>query len=53
MAKCTFCTREMQPGRGITFVTTDAKILHFCSSKCRKQFKLGRKKRKWALKARK
>ncbi len=40
----------MKLGRGITFVTIDSKVLHFCSSKCRKNFKLGRKKKKWATK---
>jgi large subunit ribosomal protein L24e len=40
----------MKPGHGITFVTIDSKVLHFCSSKCRKNFKMGRKKRKWTTK---
>lgn len=50
MVGCSFCSKQMKPGRGITFVTIDSKILHFCSSKCRKNFKLGRKKKKWATK---
>ncbi|UCD20967.1 MAG: 50S ribosomal protein L24e [archaeon] len=50
MAKCTFCRKEAEQGRGIYFVTDDGKTFYFCSSKCRRNFKLGRKARKikWA-----
>ena len=50
MTRCNYCSKQMKLGRGITFVTIDSKVLHFCSSKCRKNFKLGRKKKKWATK---
>lgn len=50
MVKCNYCSKQVKPGHGITFVTIDSRVLNFCSSKCRKNFKLGRKKKKWALK---
>ncbi len=37
--------------RGLTFVKTDGTIKYFCSSKCIKNFKLGRKDVKWVSKA--
>lgn len=52
MAKCHFCKEIIKPGRGITLVALDGKSLNFCSSKCRKNFNLGRnpKKVKWIKK---
>jgi large subunit ribosomal protein L24e len=44
--KCSFCGREIFPGRGIMFVKNDGTIYYFCSSKCRKNFNLGRNPRK-------
>jgi large subunit ribosomal protein L24e len=54
MAKCFFCTKQIEPGRGLIFVEHEH-IYHFCSSKCFKNRKLGRDKRKvkWIKKARK
>ncbi len=31
------------------YVNNKGHIFYFCASKCRKNFKLGRKKGKWAL----
>jgi large subunit ribosomal protein L24e len=54
MAKCVFCSREVGIGKGNLFVTTDGRILHFCSGKCKKHFNLGRsKKQGWLVKKRK
>ena len=51
MSKCVFCTRELEKGTGKSYVQTDGRIIHFCSSKCEKNMlKLKRKARnvKWA-----
>ncbi|UZE94011.1 MAG: 50S ribosomal protein L24e [Candidatus Pacearchaeota archaeon] len=55
MAKCTFCSQDIEPGKGIMFVTAEGKILHFCSGKCRKAHKLGRNKKRlgWIRKRKK
>jgi len=48
--KCSFCKNEIEKGTGKMFVTSDAKILYFCSRKCEKNMlKLKRKARnlKW------
>jgi len=43
MPKCSFCGKMYDIHRGLTFVLKSGKILHFCSSKCRKNYRLGRK----------
>lgn len=55
MAKCSFCNGEVEVGCGVMFVTNEGKIMHFCSSKCRKAFKHGRgsKKLGWTTKKKK
>jgi len=50
MAKCSFCNKSIEQGRGKVFVTKEGKIINFCSSKCEKNmFKLKRNPRflKW------
>jgi large subunit ribosomal protein L24e len=39
---CSFCEGEIEPGCGKKYVKKDGSIMHFCSSKCEKNFKLGR-----------
>ncbi len=55
MPKCSFCGKQYEWPRGLTFVKTDGTVLHFCSSKCRKNLKLGRKSKKvkWIKKEKK
>lgn len=52
MPKCSFCGENYEFPRGLTLALNDGVVLHFCSSKCRKNFKLGRKskKLKWITK---
>jgi large subunit ribosomal protein L24e len=52
MAKCSFCSKQIEQGHGVTFVDM-YKIYNFCSSKCLKNFRLGRdsKKLAWVRKA--
>ncbi len=53
--KCSFCKREIEPGRGTILVRPDGKTVNLCSSKCMKNMKLGRKpsKLKWIIKEKK
>lgn len=48
--KCVFCSKSQEPGKGIIFVYSDNRVIYFCSSKCRRNFKLKRdpKKIKWS-----
>ncbi len=50
--RCSFCDRNITKGTGKMFVKGDGTIYYFCSSKCEKNFNLGResKKLKWTKK---
>ncbi len=52
MPKCSFCGKNYEFPRGLTLVLNDGVVLYFCSSKCRKNWKLGRKSKnlKWVSK---
>ncbi|MCX6748375.1 MAG: 50S ribosomal protein L24e [Candidatus Pacearchaeota archaeon] len=48
MAKCSYCNRMFEDYEGTIVVdSVTANVRHFCSSKCRKNAVLGRKKKKW------
>jgi|YelNatPaOPRAMG01_1025707.scaffolds.fasta_scaffold508550_1 large subunit ribosomal protein L24e len=53
--KCSFCGRQIPPGTGKMFVKNNGEIFYWCSSKCEKNFLMGRsvKKLKWARKLKK
>ena len=55
MPECSFCHKMYDIPRGLTFVLSNGEILHFCSSKCRKNHKMGRKgdKQNWVRKQKK
>lgn len=55
MTKCSFCGKEYDLHRGVTFVLNDGRIFRFCSSKCKKNHELGRDSRKvkWVKKRKK
>jgi len=46
---CTFCSKEFLQGTGLMLVRNDGSIYWFCSSKCRRNHKMGRtpSKLKW------
>jgi len=50
MPKCSYCGKNLKKGSGVMFVNNKGQIFYFCSSKCRKYFKMGRKKGKWVEK---
>ena len=39
---CSFCGKAYEIGTGIQIAKNDGNIIYFCSSKCRKNFNLGR-----------
>ena len=50
MPKCSICKKNYEFPDGLTFVHIDGRVLHFCSSKCRKNYKLERRKMRWVVK---
>ncbi|MCD6549347.1 TRASH domain-containing protein [Candidatus Micrarchaeota archaeon] len=47
---CSFCGKEIPPGKGLMYVRRDGKIYYFCSSKCKRNMlnlKRSGKKTKW------
>lgn len=53
MPKCVYCGNEYEIPRGLTLVTNDGKINYLCSSKCRKNMLMKRRKVRWISKAKK
>jgi large subunit ribosomal protein L24e len=51
--KCSFCKRPIKPGSGKMFVKNSGEILYWCSSKCEKNYMMGKnpKKLKWVEKS--
>lgn len=47
--KCSFCGNKIESGTGKMYVLKSGIVKYFCSSKCEKNWKLGRnpKKVKW------
>lgn len=50
MPKCSFCGTMYDIPRGLTFIKNDGTVKYFCSSKCRKNFNMGRRKVTWVRK---
>jgi len=49
MPKCNYCDKQYEWPKGVTVVNSrTGEIKYFCSSKCRKNAEMKRKKRKWA-----
>ena len=50
MPFCSFCKKQYEIPRGMTLVMNDGTINYMCSSKCRKNFLMKRRKVRWVLK---
>ena len=47
MPKCSYCQKTYEFPRGLTLVMTNGYVNHLCSSKCRKNMLMGRRKVRW------
>ena len=46
MTQCSYCKKNYEIPRGLTYVLTNGDIMYLCSSKCFKNWKMGRKSQK-------
>jgi len=53
MPKCSYCKNMYDIHKGLTFVLKDGTVKQFCSSKCKKNFDLKRRKIRWVTKKKK
>ena len=51
MLKCSYCGRMYEIPRGLTFVMNSGSVKHLCSSKCRKNMNMKRRKVNWIRKS--
>lgn len=47
MPKCSYCQKTYEFPRGLTLVLKNGDVNHLCSSKCRKNMLMGRRKVRW------
>ena len=53
MPKCVYCGKDYEFPKGLTLVSKDGHINYLCSSKCRKNRNMKRRKVRWILKNKK
>lgn len=53
MPKCSYCGKEHEINRGVTLVMKDGTPKRLCSSKCRKNMNMKRRKVRWVSKEKK
>lgn len=53
MPKCVYCGKDYEFPKGLTLIGKDGSINYLCSSKCRKNRKMKRRKVRWILKKKK
>jgi ribosomal protein L24E len=53
MPRCVYCKTMYEIPRGLTLIMKDGTINHLCSSKCRKNMLMKRRKVRWISKAKK
>lgn len=51
MPKCVYCGKLYDIPRGLTLVMNDGRIQYLCSSKCRKNMLMKRRKIRWIKKS--
>jgi ribosomal protein L24E len=51
MPKCVYCGKIYDVPRGLTMVMNDGRINYLCSSKCRKNMHMKRRKVRWIRKS--
>ena len=47
MPKCVYCSKVYDSHKGVTLVKNDGSVNYICSSKCRKNMLLERRKVRW------
>ncbi len=47
MPKCVYCEKNYEFPHGLTLVMKDGTVNTFCSSKCKKNMLMGRRKVRW------
>jgi len=50
MPKCSYCGEKYDLHKGVTLVLNSGEVKHLCSSKCRKNMSLKRRKVRWVEK---
>lgn len=53
MPKCSYCGKEYNFPKGLSLVLKDGSVKYLCSSKCRKNREMKRRKVKWLPKKKK
>ena len=53
MPKCVYCGKDYDAHKGLTLVKNDGSVNHLCSSKCRKNMLMKRRKIRWVSKKKK
>ncbi len=53
MPKCVYCKKNYENPRGLTLIMVNGTINHLCSSKCRKNMLMKRRKVRWISKVKK
>jgi ribosomal protein L24E len=53
MPKCSYCGKQYELPRGLTLVLKDGSVKNLCSSKCRKNMLMKRRKVRWISKKKK
>jgi len=51
MTKCIYCGKNYEIPRGLTLVMKDGTVRYLCSSKCRKNMAMKRRKVEWVRKS--